>query len=297
MSPQHVGVLAPPRYLTVETKRRVLDVVHLHGGRATLEQIKAERVVSSAIVTEVLRALISSKTLMLEGDSTYVVVNPLAAESRQLADTGASGTDPKRQPELTAVKSAPVSAEPRRPHPKGARKDGDGHADPTQKRCARCRQLFPKQDFAAPKGRRAFRLCPTCRKADQLHMAADKLGASRTVPGSDGPGVIYGNSCRVPDLIGSAAALGKEEIRLNGVPEGKPPTFASIVEKVTTGGRMFIDLKYLPVTQRYLEALVRTGLWGESIADAAERLIHHGILEQIARGFLTLEKDPHDRDG
>jgi hypothetical protein len=54
-----------------------------------------------------------------------------------------------------------------------------------------------------------------------------------------------------------------------------------------------VHLSTTPMAREYLEALVSTGLFGKSAAEAAERLVGRGIENLIREG--TLQRKPAKR--
>lgn len=232
-----------------ELQSRAMNILTLAGGRATLEQIRAQKLIPGPLVTEIMRQLVSGKRVGMEGEATYVLLPPTVAESRQLAGTQAQGTDPGAHRPQTPVKSVVGPAEPG-PRRRGRRVQGDTEADsrsPKPIACLRCHMQFPPIEFAGEPGRRRFRLCGVCR-------TAPKSAKAPTITYTDPPAEPAGQT-----------------------------TLASIAAKIT--GEISIDIAGL---RPYLDELLRTGLYGSTLEQAIERLLCDAIRREIASGILTL---------
>lgn len=239
--------------VNAELRDRALNLVKLNGGRATLEQIRAGRIIPGPLVTEVMRSLVSGKHLAMEGEATYVLLRPTVAESRQLAGTPAAGTDPQQHRPLTPVKSVGGPAEPE-PRKKGRPRREGTQAPSKPIACLRCQMQFPPQEFDAGPGRRRFRLCCTC---------GDRMPA--------------GSSIAPPADTAPAA-----------VPEPRPPVhdIGDLAAKWTNS--LSLDLTRI---RPYLDLLLQTGLYGNSLEQCVERLLTAGIERAIATGILKLESN------
>lgn len=252
--------------ISAELQTRMLTVIKLNGGRASLEQIRAERVCPGPLVTEVLRSLVSGKRLIMEGESTYSLPASNVAQSRKLAGTLSRETDASTHRAQTAVKSEPGPAEPG-PRKKGSPRERSTHA-PSLIACMRCRMTFPPGEFDAGPGRRRFRLCCTC--GDRTPYAqGGAVSAPPESPTALGPS---------PETLTPSRRLEQIVERVRGEQRGKTLTVSCPAK-----------------LRQYLDKMIATGLYGSTLDECIRRMLCESVMRALEQRLIIQSTQEIDR--
>lgn len=228
-----------------EYRERVMNLVTTHGGRITLDTLRKERLVPGPWILPVMRGLCRDHKLLLEGECTYVLPPKQPQTSLPL----------RVEPTTTNALDKPVRALLE------SMTSGEGEAD-QGRQCCRCRSVKQFAQFERPGMQRAARICNDCAGYKPEQDAPSNTDARRyelRYQGTFDATPCTGVALPFPFLVTAPAA----------------PT----VPQSEHADELRIQVS--PKVRDYLERLVRTGLFGDSINDAAECLIWSGIEQRL----------------